>query len=73
LFSTGGSNPGWSEIGKKWNSKRALKQHIAASLDNWGSTSRSKNKVDYYKDCDIVCYTMVVKGSVSVKEEYELS
>lgn len=56
LFSTGGTTPTFNEKGKQWKARN----HVTSHMKQVGSSYSRKTKADYYKDCEVVTYEVVM-------------
>lgn len=65
LFSTGGSKPRFTSVGKLWR-----KQHINSHLSMLKSTNRSKPNIikDVYAGCEVVSFNLTEEGSEDMNE-----
>ena len=64
-FSTGGSKPRFTTIGKMWR-----KQHLHSHLSMLKSVNRRRSDDvigDFYGDCEIVTFKVIEEGSEDIR------
>jgi hypothetical protein len=56
LFSTGGTSPTFNGKGKQWKARN----HVTSHMKQVGSSYSRKTKADYYHDCEVVTFEVVM-------------